>query len=219
MFAVWQVSKVRDALRYQKSLTPCSLLAKIKWRNEENFGTQYISNFPHSKEKIRPWFEGQPVTASQPNSNKNDRSRKKPTSFWTPHCQLCFRIMRDAKEFSDVTLACGDGQLVEAHKVILAGSGHTSFGLSWGILSFILQFKICSILKIASFGYQHTSFAHALWSCFVWPELKKGTTVMSSHFHFHKNLHTRPPAKISGWAWTFLFAGIWCCQDHFVISF
>ena len=70
--------------------------------------------------------------------------------------------MRDAKEFSDVTLACGDGQLVEAHKVILAGSGHTSFGLSWGILSFILQFKICSILKIASFGYQHTSFAHDL---------------------------------------------------------
>ena len=99
---------------------------------------------------------------SQPNSNKNDRSRKKPTSFRTPHCQLCFRIMRDAKEFSDVTLACGDGQLVEAHKVFLAGSGHTSFGLSWGILSFILQFKICSILKIASFGYQHTSFAHAL---------------------------------------------------------
>ena len=70
--------------------------------------------------------------------------------------------MRDAKEFSDVTLACGDGQLVEAHKVILAGSGHTSFGLSWGILSFILQFKICSILKIALFGYQHTSFAYAL---------------------------------------------------------
>ena len=68
----------------------------------------------------------------------------------------------DAKEFSDVTLACGDGQLVEAHKVILAGSGHTSFGLSWGILSFILQFKICSILKIALFGYQHTSFAYAL---------------------------------------------------------
>ena len=65
---------------------------------------------------------------SQPNSNKNDRSRKKPTSFWTPHCQFCFRIMRDVKEFSDVTLACGDGQLVEAHKVILAGSGHTSFG-------------------------------------------------------------------------------------------
>ena len=32
--------------------------------------------------------------------------------------------MRDAKEFSDVTLACEDGQLVEAHKVILAGSGH-----------------------------------------------------------------------------------------------
>ena len=98
---------------------------------------------------------------SQPNSNKNDRSRKKPTSFWTPHCQLCFRIMRDAKEFSDVTLACGDGQLVEAHKVILAGSGHTSFGLSWGILSFFLQLKICSILKISSFRYQHTNFAHA----------------------------------------------------------
>ena len=27
------------------------------------------------------------------------------------------------KEFSDVTLACEDGQLVEAHEVILAGPG------------------------------------------------------------------------------------------------
>ena len=56
---------------------------------------------------------------SQPNSNKNDRSRKKPTSFWTPHCQLCFRIMRYTKEFSDVTLPCEDGQLLEAHKVMM----------------------------------------------------------------------------------------------------
>ena len=66
------------------------------------------------------------------------------------------------------------------------------------------------------FGQKWTG---CLWSCFVWPELKKGTTVMSSHFHFHKNLHTRPPAKISGWTWMFLFAWIWCCQDRFVISF
>ena len=32
--------------------------------------------------------------------------------------------MRDAKEFSDVTLACEDGHLVEAHEVIMAGFGH-----------------------------------------------------------------------------------------------
>ena len=36
--------------------------------------------------------------------------------------QWCFEVRGSLKEFSDVTLACEDGQLVEAHKVILAGS-------------------------------------------------------------------------------------------------
>ena len=50
----------------------------------------------------------------------------------------------DNNEFSDVTLACEDGHLVEAHKVILAGSGpQTTIHTSWfqlgggGGLSFI----------------------------------------------------------------------------------
>ena len=33
-----------------------------------------------------------------------------------------FGSLRDDKDFSDVTLACEDGQQVEAHKVILAAS-------------------------------------------------------------------------------------------------
>ena len=47
----------------------------------------------------------------------------------------------DNNDFSDVALACEDGHLVEAHKVILAGSGpqttiHTSwFQLGGGCLS------------------------------------------------------------------------------------
>ena len=47
----------------------------------------------------------------------------------------------DNNDFSDVTLACEDGHLVEAHKVILAGSGpQTTIHTSWfqlGGLSFI----------------------------------------------------------------------------------
>ena len=48
----------------------------------------------------------------------------------------------DNNEFSDVTLACEDGHLVEAHKVILAGSGpqttiHTSWFQLVGGLSFV----------------------------------------------------------------------------------
>ena len=35
-----------------------------------------------------------------------------------------FGRLRDDKEFTDVTLACEDGQQVEAHKVILAGQVH-----------------------------------------------------------------------------------------------
>ena len=30
-----------------------------------------------------------------------------------------FRILRDDKDFADVTLVCEDGQLVEAHKVYI----------------------------------------------------------------------------------------------------
>ena len=33
-----------------------------------------------------------------------------------------FRNLREENEFADVTLACEDGQQVEAHKVILAAS-------------------------------------------------------------------------------------------------
>ena len=33
-----------------------------------------------------------------------------------------FGRLRNDKEFTDVTLACEDGQLMEAHKVILAAS-------------------------------------------------------------------------------------------------
>ena len=33
-----------------------------------------------------------------------------------------FGKLRDDKDFSDVTLACEDGQQIEAHKVILAAS-------------------------------------------------------------------------------------------------
>ena len=33
-----------------------------------------------------------------------------------------FGELRDDKDFTDVTLACGDGRQVEAHKVILAAS-------------------------------------------------------------------------------------------------
>ena len=47
----------------------------------------------------------------------------------------------DNNEFSDDTLACDDGHLVEAHKVILAGSGpQTTIHTSWfqlGVLSFV----------------------------------------------------------------------------------
>ena len=32
---------------------------------------------------------------------------------------IAFGSLRDNKDFSDVTLACADGQQVEAHKVIL----------------------------------------------------------------------------------------------------
>ena len=42
-----------------------------------------------------------------------------------------FGSLRDDKDFSDVTLACEDGQQVEAHKVILAASsGMTSKKMS-----------------------------------------------------------------------------------------
>ena len=35
-----------------------------------------------------------------------------------------FGKLREDKDFTDVTLACEDGQQVEAHKVILAASSH-----------------------------------------------------------------------------------------------
>ena len=33
-----------------------------------------------------------------------------------------FQMLRDDREFADVTLACEDGQQIEVHKVILASS-------------------------------------------------------------------------------------------------
>ena len=33
-----------------------------------------------------------------------------------------FRELREDREFTDITLACEDGQLIEAHKVVLASS-------------------------------------------------------------------------------------------------
>ena len=42
---------------------------------------------------------------------------------WNDFCDnvsSAFGDLRDDKEFTDVTLACEDGQQVEAHKVILA---------------------------------------------------------------------------------------------------
>ena len=47
------------------------------------------------------------------------------------------------KEFSDVTLACEDGQLVEAHEVILAGpSPKTTIHTPWFQLGDILSSKL-----------------------------------------------------------------------------
>ena len=40
-----------------------------------------------------------------------------------------FRDMRDEKEFTDVTLACEDGEQVEAHKVVLISSSPFFKGL------------------------------------------------------------------------------------------
>ena len=36
-------------------------------------------------------------------------------------CESC-KNLHESKDFTDVTLACNDGKLVEAHKVILAAS-------------------------------------------------------------------------------------------------
>ena len=36
-------------------------------------------------------------------------------------CESC-KNLNESKDFTDVTLACNDGKLVEAHKVILAAS-------------------------------------------------------------------------------------------------
>ena len=44
---------------------------------------------------------------------------------WNDFCDnvsSAFRDLRDDKEFTDVTLACEDGQQVEAHKVVLIAS-------------------------------------------------------------------------------------------------
>ena len=59
----------------------------------------------------------------------------------------------DNKEFSDVTLACADGQLVEVHKVILAGSGpQTTIHNSWFQLVGGFVFRPSWRKKVRAFG-------------------------------------------------------------------
>ena len=44
-------------------------------------------------------------------------------SNFKENVKKCYGYFREDKHFNDVTLACGDGQQMEAHKVILAFSG------------------------------------------------------------------------------------------------
>ena len=48
--------------------------------------------------------------------------------------ESAFVNLREDNDFTDVTLACEDGQQVEAHKVILAASSHRSSRWLLGIL-------------------------------------------------------------------------------------
>ena len=41
-------------------------------------------------------------------------------SAFKENVSSAFGRLRDEKKFADVTLACGDGQQMEAHKIILA---------------------------------------------------------------------------------------------------
>ena len=74
-----------------------------------------------------------------------------------------FEDLRDEKEFTDVTLACADCQLREAHKVILTGSSSQNKHpnpLIWAgwvlppIKTFQLRMEVCSVSL--PLGYQQS---------------------------------------------------------------
>ena len=64
------------------------------------------------------------------------------------HVSSSFGELRDAKEFSDVTLACEDDELMEGHKVILAPVNKEQSTMWWG-LSFI-QVELWEVCHIAT---------------------------------------------------------------------
>merc|ERR1712204_150405 len=62
---------------------------------------------------------------SQTNSHRMYREEEKLCLKWNDFQEnaiSAFGTLREDREFADVTLACDDGQQVEAHKVILASS-------------------------------------------------------------------------------------------------
>merc|ERR1711983_67755 len=52
-----------------------------------------------------------------------------------------FGDLREDKEFSDVTLACEDGQQVKAHKVVLIASSPFFLNILRFIITFIITFR------------------------------------------------------------------------------
>ena len=74
--------------------------------------------------------------------------------------QTAFGRLREDDEFSDVTLVCGDGQQMEAHKVILASSSplfekilRRNKGIrdAGSTVDFRILFEIFEILEIFDF--------------------------------------------------------------------
>ena len=70
-----------------------------------------------------------------------------------------FKNLRESNDFTDVTLACEDGQQVEAHKLILAGSSPLFQKILGGNkhphpLIYLRGVKSDSLLAIVDFLYQ-----------------------------------------------------------------
>ena len=70
-----------------------------------------------------------------------------------------FKNLRESNDFTDVTLACEDGQQVEAHKLILAGSSPLFQKILGGNkhphpLKYLRGVKSDSLLAIVDFLYQ-----------------------------------------------------------------
>ena len=61
-----------------------------------------------------------------------------------------FGSLRNDNDFSDITLACEDGQQVEAHKVILAATFLTALKLDKNILSNLAKIFLSKIFPYAS---------------------------------------------------------------------